>query len=31
MDSISMCSNTLYMSKMDVDSSLRRLSASIMM
>jgi hypothetical protein len=31
MDSISMCSNTVYMSNMDVGSSLRWLSASTMM
>jgi hypothetical protein len=30
MDSISMCSNTLYMSNVDVGSSLRWLSASRM-
>jgi hypothetical protein len=30
MDSISMCPNTLYMSNMDVGSSLRWLSASTM-
>jgi hypothetical protein len=30
MDSISMCSNTFYMSNMDVGSSLRWLSASTM-
>ncbi len=30
MDSISMCSNTFYMSNMDMGSSLRWLSASMM-